>query len=709
MGRARGGRVGGRWMSMLGGILRRRIESVDDYANVDQLVDHLRSTYPQYSRLPLLLFTKRVHQILHSSGKANDEVSDDSIGHRHREAIPRKKRKEFDENEVKLGKKKKKKKKNGVALNHCNNSDASSSGTAGSLEDCVTTSGGDGIDLMKSMLRENYCDMVKKSSVVEGNREVVVNQKSEDGSEFGEGNEGDGRGALNNYDYNGTKFKDLGGMSQLICQLIEELVVPFCRPEVTQHLGLEPIRGILLHGPPGCGKTKLAHAIANEAGVQFYKISATELVSGVSGASEENIRELFTKAYRTAPSIIFIDEIDVIASKKKNLERETDRRIVTQLMNCMDESYRMVKPVNGKEDSKSSNSIPGHVLVIGATNRPDAIDPALRRPGRFDYEFGLRVPDENARVEILRSLTRNIKFEGALDLEEVARSTPGFVGADLAFLVKVACIGAVKRLLRPKKDVISGEYCEDLWRQPWPREEVEKLRVTIADFKEAAIIVQPSTKREGFSTLPDVKWNEVGGLHLLKRELDRLIVKGIKHPEVFKNFGMDDVQSGILLYGPPGCGKTLIAKAVAREAGANFIHIKGPELLNKYVGESELALRTKFNRARTCSPCIIFFDEVDALTRNRGREGGANVEALVNQLLLELDGGEHRRGVYVIGATNRPEAIDPCLLRPGRFGNLLYVPLPSPEERGMILKALARKMKMIDASVDLMAIGKSYV
>ncbi|XP_073143307.1 cell division control protein 48 homolog C-like [Henckelia pumila] len=325
---------------------------------------------------------------------------------------------------------------------------------------------------------------------------------------------------------------------------------------------------------------------------------------------------------------------------------------------------------------------------------------ALRSPGRFNYEFGLRVPDEKARVEILRSLTRNIKVEGALDLKEVARSTPGFVEADLAFLVKVAHIRAVKRIF------LSGEYCEDFWRHPWPREEIEKLRVTTADFKEAAKIVQPSTKREGFSTLPDVKWNEVGGFHLLRQEFDGHIVKGIKHPEVFKHFGMDDVESGILLYGPPGCGKALIAKAVATEAGANFIRIKGAELLNTCVGESESAVRTTFNRARTCSPCILFFDEVDALTRNRGREGGANVEALVNQLLLELDGAEHRKGVYVIGATNRPEAIDPCLLGPGRFGNLLYVPLPSSEERGMILKALARKMN-IDASVDLMAIGKS--
>ncbi|XP_075493167.1 cell division control protein 48 homolog C-like [Primulina tabacum] len=695
MGRARGGRVRG-LTSMVGGILRRRIESVDNYANVDQLIGHLRSTYPQYARLPLRIFTKRVHQILHSSGKANDDVSDGSNIHEQKETIPRKKRKEFDESEVKL----RDKRRNNVYAA------VSSSGSVDSSEDWVTTSGGDGIDLTNSNLRENYRNISKKSGGVEGNREVVVvNTRGEDGTEFGEGKVGDELGALNNDDDNRPKFKDLGGLSEVICRLIEELVVPFCRPDVMQHLGLEPMGGILLHGPPGCGKTTLAHAIANEAGVRFYKISATELVSGVSGgSSEENIRDLFAKAYRTAPSIIFIDEIDVIASKRENLLRETDRRIVTQLMTCIDETNKLVKPVNGNEDSETSNSRPGHVLVIGATNRPDAIDPALRRPGRFDCEFVLGVPDEKARVEMLKVLTRNLKVEGALDLKKVARSTPGFVGADLAALVKKAGILAMKRILSHKKDVLSGEYHEDLWRHPWPHEELDKLSITIADFEDAVEKVQPSSKREGFSVLPNVKWDEVGGLHSLKQVFDHHITKRIKFPEYFEHFGVG-VDSGILLYGPPGCGKTLIAKAVACEAGANFIYIKGPELLNKYVGESELAVRTIFMRARTCSPCILFFDEVDALTTDRDREGGRYIEKLVDQLLVCLDAAEQRQGVYVIAATNRPEAMDPALLRPGRFEELLYVPLPCPEERGMILKSIATKMK-IDASVDLMAIGK---
>ncbi|KAL0382665.1 UNVERIFIED_CONTAM: Cell division control protein 48C [Sesamum calycinum] len=423
------------------------------------------------------------------------------------------------------------------------------------------------------------------------------------------------------------------------------------------------------------------------------------------GASEENIRELFSKAYRTAPSIVFIDEIDAIASKRENLQREMERRIVTQLMTCMDESHRLVKPNDENADSESSNCRPGYVLVIGATNRPDAVDPALRRPGRFDREIVLGVPDECARVQILSVLTCNLKVEGAFDLVKIARSTPGFVGADLAALANKAGNLAMKRIIDKRKVELSKESedrdcSEDWWRQPWSHEEMERLSITMADFEEAAKMVQPSSRREGFSTIPNVKWDDVGGLHLLREEFDRYIVRRIKFPEDYEDFGVD-LETGFLLYGPPGCGKTLIAKAVANEAGANFIHIKGPELLNKYVGESELAVRTIFSRARTCSPCILFFDEVDALTTKRGKEGGWVVERLLNQ----LDGAEQRRGVYVIGATNRPEVMDRAVLRPGRFGKLLYVPLPSPDERGMILKALARK-KPIDANMDLMALGE---
>ncbi|GMP40532.1 hypothetical protein CsSME_00010947 [Camellia sinensis var. sinensis] len=374
----------------------------------------------------------------------------------------------------------------------------------------------------------------------------------------------------------------------------------------------------------------------------------------------------------------------------------------------MDESHRLVQPADVDPNAESSNIRPGYVLVIGATNRPDAVDPALRRPGRFDREIVLGVPDENARVQILSVLTRNLRLEGAFDLLKIARSTPGFVGADLAALANKAGNLAMKRIIDRRKSQQSreptDEDTEDWWRLPWLPEEMENLSITMADFEEAAKLVQPSSRREGFSAIPNVKWEDVGGLHLLRQEFDRYIVRRIKYPEDYEGFGVD-LETGFLLYGPPGCGKTLIAKAVANEAGANFIHIKGPELLNKYVGESELAVRTIFSRARTCSPCILFFDEVDALTTKRGKEGGWVVERLLNQLLVELDGAEQRQGVYVIGATNRPEVMDRAVLRPGRFGKLLYVPLPSPDERGLILKALARK-KPIDASVDLIAIGR---
>lgn len=505
----------------------------------------------------------------------------------------------------------------------------------------------------------------------------------------------------------GPRFKDLGGMQGVLDELMMEVIVPLCYPELPRWLGVRPMAGILLHGPPGCGKTKLAHAIANETGVPFYKISATEVVSGVSGASEENIRDLFKKAYRTAPSIVFIDEIDAIASKRENLQREMERRIVTQLMTCMDELHQTLKSVDADTESEEAKSKPGYVLVIGATNRPDAVDHALRRPGRFDREIVLGVPDENARVQILSVLTHNLRLDGKFDLLKIARSTPGFVGADLAALANKAGNLAMKRIIDRRKSELCKEHNDkntDWWRQPWTAEEMESLSINMSDFEEAANMVQPSSRREGFSSIPNVKWEDVGGLNSLREEFERYIVQRIKNPEDYEDFGVN-LEVGFLLYGPPGCGKTLIAKAVANEAGANFIHIKGPELLNKYVGESELAVRTIFTRARTCSPCILFFDEVDALTTKRGQDGGWVVERLLNQLLIELDGSDQRQGVYVIGATNRLEVIDRAVLRPGRFGKKLYVPLPNAVERGLILKALAQK-KPISDDVDLDAIAR---
>ncbi|KAH9325944.1 hypothetical protein KI387_006122, partial [Taxus chinensis] len=515
-------------------------------------------------------------------------------------------------------------------------------------------------------------------------------------------------------------FKDLGGLSGIINEIME-IIYPLFHTEIYPWLGVQPMKGILLHGPPGCGKTKLAYAIANEAGVPFYKISATEVVSGVSGESEENIRSLFSKALKTAPSIIFIDEIDAISAKRETLQREMERCIVIQLLTCMDESHETMRSGDQESDAETPKKKSGHVLVIGATNRPDSLDPALRRPGRFDREIALGVPDENARVEILSVITSGLRLEGSFDLKKIAKCTPGFVGADLTALNREAASVAIKRIMaiRNPQTLIKSEdieVTEDAWwKKGWTKEEMNNLSITMADFEEAATKVQPSTRREGFSAIPNVKWDDVGALGSLRKDFELYIVRRIKHPEEYEALGMD-LDNGFLLYGPPGCGKTLVAKAVANEAGANFIHIKGPELLNKYVGESELAIRTIFTRARTCSPCLLFFDEIDALTTKRGKDGGWVVERLLNQLwsysfllsemqlLIEMDGSEKRKGVFVIGATNRPEVMDPAVLRPGRFGKLLYVPLPEAEGRVSILRTLTRK-RPLSANVDLDYIG----
>lgn len=505
-------------------------------------------------------------------------------------------------------------------------------------------------------------------------------------------------------------FADLGGMESVIEQLMMEVMVPLCHPELPLRLGVRPVAGILLHGPSGCGKTTLAHAIANETGVPFYKISAPDVVSGISGASEENIRTLFQKAYRTAPSIVFIDEIDAIASKRENMQREMERRVVTQLMTCMDEFHQNIQSDVDDMDSQSYGNKPRHVIVIGATNRPDAVDQALRRPGRFDREIYLDVPDENARKQILERFAHNLRLppEGQFDLLKIAKATPGFVGADLKSLVDTAGNLAIKRIIYARKDkcLMESNNTSDWWRHPWDEHEMRRLSITMDDFEEAIEVVQPSLRREGLSSVPDVTWASVGGLDSLKKELDRCIVRCIKYPEYYKKFGVN-MQAGVLLFGPSGCGKTLIAKAVAHDAGANFIHIKGPELLSKYVGVGESDVRKIFNRARINSPCILFFDEVDALTTKRGNEGGWIVERLLNQLLIELDGADQREGVYVIGATNRIDVIDDAVLRPGRFGQKHFVPLPGADERASIIKALAHSQKKpVSPTVDLDALAR---
>lgn len=745
-----GGGGGGRNQRML----KHHVDSCKKkFSTADDIVHHLRQHHSNYRRMELKTLTRLVHQILHSSSPSPSSSRKRSSSPRQHEGDEeedeegisnpcqsRRKRKRIDESEKKLLQIETEfSKRIDQNRSSTSSSESDSESPPSSSSSAVSTSE-DGVygervepefDLMQSMLRESYAAESKEKEK-EKNIEVEVasNTKTKNKIDIINSHKGEeeasrlgadvrkewkGKGQVSDTasvevkGKDGPRFRDLGGMRSVLEELEMEVFLPLYHPHVPQRLGVNPIGGILLHGPPGCGKTKLAHAIANETGVPFYKISATEVVSGVSGASEENIRELFSKAYRTAPSIVFIDEIDAIASKRENLQREMERRIVTQLMTCMDEFHRLVQPADANSDSECSDKKPGCVLVIGATNRPDAIDPALRRPGRFDREIRLGVPDENARVEILSVLTKKCTLEGSLDLLQIARSTPGFVGADLDALVDKAGNLAMRRILAQRKSVLTREYSdkefpEEWWKVPWLPEEIEKLAITMADFEQAAKVVQPSSRREGFSTIPNVKWEDVGGLESIRNEFDLHIVRRVKYPEDYQKFGVN-LETGILLYGPPGCGKTLIAKAVANEAGANFIHIKGPELLNKYVGESELAVRTLFSRARTCSPCVLFFDEVDALTTKRGKEGGWVVERLLNQLLIELDGADQRPGVFIIGATNRPEVMDPAVLRPGRFGKLLYVPLPSSDDRGLILKALA-KGKPIDPCVDLSAIGQ---
>ncbi|KAF8772802.1 hypothetical protein HU200_005393 [Digitaria exilis] len=569
------------------------------------------------------------------------------------------------------------------------------------------------LDVTKTMLRSQYVSQTTKQNP-STNQQLEIEATADKArrvitSDGGDGGDAKPEAPVSEGDVTGDKgpsFADLGGMEEVIEKLLVEVVVPLCCPELPRNLGVRPVAGLLLHGPPGCGKTTLAHAIANETGVPFYKISAPEIVSGISGGSEENIRGLFQKAYRTAPSIVFIDEIDAIASKRENLQREMERRIVTQLMTCMDEFHQ--NNCGDYSDADSSENNPGYVIVIGATNRPDAVDQALRRPGRFDREIYLGVPDENARNQILRMLARKIQLEGKLDFFKIARATPGFVGADLKALVNNAGYLAMKRIVNERRVRYRCEHevnIEWLKQQSWNAGNMDSIHVTMNDFEEAIKFVQPSLRREGFTSIPDVTWDDVGGLDSLRKAFERYIVRCIKRPEDCDEFGVS-MQDGFLLFGPPGCGKTLIAKAMAHEAGANFIHIKGPELLNKYVGESESEVRKIFSPARTNSACIIFFDEVDALATKRGKEGGGwVVERLLNQLLIELDGAGQRKGVYVIGATNRIDVIDDAIIRPGRFGKKHYVPLPGADERVSILKAHARSRPMSSA-VDLDALAR---
>jgi ribosome biogenesis ATPase len=484
---------------------------------------------------------------------------------------------------------------------------------------------------------------------------------------------GNGKGsALNISNIPSITLDDLGGLEHER-SLLEELVsFPLQRPEIFANLGADPTCGILLHGVPGSGKTSLGKALAGSLKVPMFYISAPEVVSGVSGESEAQLRTLFATAIDAAPSIIFVDEIDAIAGRRDEVQKDMSRRIVSQLLTCMDNLT-----VAWREQRKV-------VIVLGATSRIESIDPALRRAGRFDRELGLAIPSQKCREDILKIICRPLRISDNVNYAELAQKTPGYVSADLHALTKEATILTIRRILT----------------EGTPADSIPSI--TMEDMINAVKRVQPSAMREGFTVVPNVNWEDVGALDDIRAELIMCIVKPIKHPEIFRQLGVAQ-SMGVLLYGPPGCGKTLLAKAVAREAGANFISVKGPELLNKYVGESERSIRSLFGRARASSPCVLFFDELDALAPRRGSDGSnTSSERVVNQLLTEMDGMDARDvlGVYVIGATNRPDMIDPALVRPGRLDKVLLVPIPNAVQRFDILRALARKVPL-DPVVDL--------
>jgi len=474
-------------------------------------------------------------------------------------------------------------------------------------------------------------------------------------------------------------FAEFGGNEEVLCNICK-LLIHLKHPEVYLKLGVTPPRGFLLHGPPGCGKTLLAHAIAGELQLPFIKISAPEIVSGVSGESEQKLRELFEEAIASSPCVLFIDEIDSITPKRENAQREMERRIVAQLLTCMDE-------LSSKPDCQ--------VVVIGATNRPDSLDPALRRAGRFDREIALGIPDTQARRKILEVLCRDLRLSASTDYGRLALLTPGYVGADLTSLTREAAMAAVSRVF--------GQFCpitgSDLASMiNWLRNsetlgegELGSLYIEQVDWEEALKIVQPSAKREGFATVPDVTWADVGALETVREELQLAILAPVTHQAQFNSLGLPQ-SSGVLLVGPPGCGKTLVAKAIANEAGINFISVKGPELLNMYVGESERAVRSVFQRAKNSRPCVIFFDEVDSLCprRTTSSSDSGSSSRVVNQLLTEMDGVEGRAGVWIMAATNRPDILDPAVLRPGRLDKILYVGFPGPRDRVEILRALTK-------------------
>src|SRR4051812_26839537 len=505
--------------------------------------------------------------------------------------------------------------------------------------------------------------------IINNSTEIIVSEESSKAVEIAKG----GDTAASSITY-----EDIGGLGDAVSRVREMIELPLRHPELFKRLGVEAPKGVLLHGPPGTGKTLLAKAVANETNSSFYTIGGPEIMSKYYGESEEKLRNIFEQAEKNAPSIIFIDEIDSIAPKREEVSGEVERRIVAQLLSAM--------------DGMTSR---GKVVVIAATNRVDAIDPALRRPGRFDREIEIGVPNRDGRLEVLQIHTRGMPLDKDVNLEKLADISHGFVGADLQALAKEAAMRALRRVL-PDMDLSS---------QSIPLETLRKIIVKMSDFMDVIKEMEPSAMREVFVEVPDIKWDDIGGLSSIKQELQEAVEWPLKYSRVF-TYADATPPKGILLYGPPGTGKTLKAKAAANESEANFISIKGPELLSKWVGESEKGVREVFRKSRQAAPCIIFFDELDAIAPTRGGNHGDShvTERVISQFLTEMDGLEILTNVVVIGATNRPDIIDPALLRPGRFDRILYVPPPDRESRLQILKIHTKKKPLAeDVNIEELA------
>jgi len=477
-------------------------------------------------------------------------------------------------------------------------------------------------------------------------------------------------------------YDDIGGCSRQLAQLRELVELPLRHPQIFRTVGIPPPRGVLMYGPPGSGKTMLAKALAHETGAYLFALNGPEIMSKLAGESEANLRKAFEEAEKNSPSIIFIDEIDSIAPKRDKAGGEVEKRIVSQLLTLMDG----IKPTS-------------NVVVIACTNRPNVIEPALRRFGRFDRELDIGVPDDEGRIEILRIKTRNMKLSKDCDIEQVGKDTHGYVGADISQL----CMEAAFQAIREKMHLI------DVDAETIDAEILDQLEINNDHFRHALSVTNPSALRENVVEVPNVSWNDVGGLEDVKKELYETVQYPVEHADKFSKFGMQP-SKGVLFYGPPGCGKTLLAKAIANECGANFISIKGPELLTMWFGESEANVRDLFDKARAAAPCILFFDEMDSIAKSRGGGGGGGSseagDRVINQILTEIDGVGARKSVFVIGATNRPDILDNAVTRPGRLDQLIYIPLPDLGSRLSVFKANLRKSP-VAPDVDLDKLAKA--